>query len=65
MTSLTIGQRLPISQLSIDETLPITLKFTRQSPLGIDISCFALDSAGKLINDDYMVFYNQPISPCG
>ena len=65
MTSLTIGQRLPISQLSIDETLPITLKFTRQSPIGIDISCFALDSAGKLINDDYMVFYNQPISPCG
>ncbi|MDV2859857.1 TerD family protein [Psychrobacter sp. CAM01] len=31
----------------------------------MDISCFALDAAGKLINDDYKVFYNQPISPCG
>lgn len=31
----------------------------------MDISCFALDAAGKLINDDYMVFYNQPTSPCG
>ena len=31
----------------------------------MDISCFALDAAGKLINDDYIVFYNQPTSPCG
>lgn len=65
MTSLTIGQRLPISQLNIDETLPITLKFTRQSPIEMDISCFALDNTGRLINDNYMVFYNQPTSPCG
>ncbi len=62
---LTIGQRLPLSQLNIDETSPITLKFTRQSLIEIDISCFVLDSAGKLIKDDYMVFYNQPTSPCG
>ena len=65
MTSLTIGQRSPLSNLAIDETALITLKFTRQSPIEIDISCFALDEAGKLINDDYMVFYNQPSSPCG
>ena len=65
MTSLTIGQRLPISQLNIDENSLITLKFTRQSPIEMDISCFTLDAAGKLINDDYMVFYNQPSSPCG
>lgn len=63
--NLTIGQRLPISQLNIDETSPITLKFTLQSPIEMDISCFALDAVGKLINDDYMVFYNQPTSPCG
>ena len=63
--NLTIGQRLPLSQLNIDETAPITFKFTRQSPIEIDISCFALDAAGKLIDDDYMVFYNQPSSPCG
>ncbi|WP_367111968.1 VWA domain-containing protein [uncultured Psychrobacter sp.] len=63
--NLTIGQRLPLNQLNIDESSTITLKFTRQGPIEIDISCFALDSAGKLINDDYMVFYNQPTSPCG
>ena len=63
--NLTVGQRAPLSNLAIDDTAPITLKFTRQSPIEIDISCFALDAAGKLINDDYMVFYNQPTSPCG
>ena len=65
MNHLTVGQRAPLSNLAIDDTAPITLKFTRQSPIEMDISCFALDAAGKLINDDYMVFYNQPTSPCG
>ncbi|MGP5210480.1 VWA domain-containing protein [Psychrobacter alimentarius] len=63
--NLTVGQRAPLSNLAIDDTAPITLKFTRQSPIEMDISCFALDAAGKLINDDYMVFYNQPTSLCG
>lgn len=65
MNYLTVGQRAPLSNLTIDDTAPITLKFTRQSPIEMDISCFALDAAAKLINDDYMVFYNQPTSPCG
>ena len=65
MNHLTVGQRAPLGNLAIDDTVPITLKFTRQSSIEIDISCFALDNAGKLINDVYMVFYNQPTSPCG
>ena len=65
MNHLTVGQRAPLGNLAIDDSAPITLKFTRQSPIEMDISCFALDAAGKLINDDYMVFYNQPTSPCG
>lgn len=65
MNHLTVGQRLPLSNLAIDDTMSIMLKFTRQSPIEMDISCFALDAASKLINDDYMVFYNQPTSPCG
>ncbi|MGE6442025.1 TerD family protein [Psychrobacter sp. NPDC078409] len=44
----------------MDDSAPITLKFICQSPIEMDISCFALDAAGKLTNDDYMVFYNQP-----
>lgn len=63
--NLTIGQRLPLSQLNLDITAPIIITFSGQSQIGIDISCFALDSNGKLIHDDYMVFYNQPVSPCG
>lgn len=65
MNHLTVGQRAPLSNLAIDDTAPITFKFTRQSPIEMDISCFTLDAAGKLVNDDYMVFYNQPASPCG
>ncbi|WP_243443473.1 TerD family protein [Psychrobacter sp. JCM 18903] len=65
MLSLTVGQRLSLSNLEIDDTTVITVKFTRQSPIEMDISCFALDVTGRLINDDYMVFYNQPTSPCG
>lgn len=64
MNHLTVGQRAPLSNLAIDDTTSITLKFIRKSPIEMDISCFALDAAGKLINDDYMVFYNQPTSPC-
>ncbi|MED6316777.1 MAG: hypothetical protein VYA60_06010 [Pseudomonadota bacterium] len=37
MNHLTVGQRAPLSNLSIDDTAPITLKFTHQSPIGIDI----------------------------
>lgn len=63
--NLTIGQRLPLNQLNLDVTAPIIITFSGQSSIEMDISCFALDSAGKLIHDDYMIFYNQPVSPCG
>lgn len=65
MENIAIGQRLPVSKIDISESAPLQLKFIRQSPIEIDVSCFALDANGKLISDDYMVFYNQPASPCG
>lgn len=65
MNTITVGQRLPLSQLNINESTPVAFKFVRQSAIEIDISCFALDSTGKLVSDDYMIFYNQPQSPCG
>jgi len=40
MNHLTVGQRSPLSNLAIDDTATITLKFTRQSPIEMDISCF-------------------------
>ena len=38
MNHLTVGQRAPLSNLAIDDTAPITLKFTHQSPIEMDIS---------------------------
>lgn len=31
----------------------------------LDFACFGLDSAGKLSDDAYMTFFNQPKTPCG
>ncbi|MGP5656731.1 TerD family protein [Psychrobacter celer] len=63
--NLTVGQRAPLSNLAIEDTAPVRLKFTHHSPIEMHISCFALGAAGKLNNDDYKVFYNQPTYPCG
>lgn len=35
-----------------------------QSSFVTDVALFGLTSQGKLASDDYMVFYNQPTSPC-
>ncbi len=33
-------------------------------PHVIDYVCFGVDAAGKLSDDRYMIFFNQPHSPC-
>jgi len=38
MNHLTVGQRAPLSNLAIDDSSPITLKFTRQSPIEMDMN---------------------------
>lgn len=37
MNHLTVGQRTPLSNPAIDDTAPITLKFTRQGPIEMDM----------------------------
>ena len=37
MNHLTVGQRALLSNLAIDDTASITLKFTRQSPIVMDM----------------------------
>jgi len=32
--------------------------------LPLDFACFAIDAAGKLVDDRYMTFFNQPATPC-
>ena len=60
-----LGQRVKIADL-----LPGAGKFSIglkiEAPgLVIDLSCFGLDGQGKLSDDRYMTFYNQPTTPCG
>lgn len=46
-----------------DSTSPVKATVSFKSSFDNDISCFALDNNGKLVSDDYMTFYNQPVSP--
>lgn len=57
------GQRVPLSNLIPGHLLTLTVSI--QSPLTIDIACFGVDAQGKLSDDRYMVFFNQPATPCG
>lgn len=59
---ITQGQRIPLSTLiqGNDLTLSIVIK----SAHVIDYVCFGVDANGKLSDDRYMIFFNQPASPC-
>ncbi|MBN6712977.1 VWA domain-containing protein [Pseudomonas capsici] len=59
---ITQGQRIPLSSLiqGSDLTLSIDIK----SAHVIDYVCFGVDAQGKLSDDRYMIFFNQPASPC-
>ncbi|MFJ2684585.1 VWA domain-containing protein [Pseudomonas sp. NPDC087342] len=56
------GQRLPLSSLMPGSQL--TLSINVQSPHVLDFVCFGIDAQGKLSDDRYMVFFNQPTTPC-
>lgn len=60
------GQRLSLAQLvpNDEQVFRITVKINAPG-LIIDFACFGLDVTGKLSDDRYMIFFNQPESPCG
>lgn len=62
MKQLTRGERLPLAALAPDGVLQAGL--TAQG-LALDFACFALDAGGKLADERYMTFFNQPATPCG
>ncbi len=62
MDQLSRGQRLPLATLSDDGRLVINLS---AAGMPLDFSCFGLDAAGKLSDERYMTFFNQPATPCG
>jgi len=63
MLTITQGQRLPVANITAASEFQI--KFNFASNFSLDFACFGLDASGKLSDDRYMVFFNQPQSPCG
>lgn len=68
MKVFTRGQKATLASLGL-ETLSQAVSFAISMDLAgspeLDICCFGLDAEGKLSDDRYFVFFNQPQSPCG
>ena len=62
MNQLAKGQRLSLRDIVPSGALQVGLA---AQGLPLDFACFGLNSAGKLFNDGYMTFFNQPRTPCG
>ena len=62
MQELTKGARLALAGHAPQGELQVDVS---GQGLSIDFACFALDAAGKLVDDRYRSFFNQPASPCG
>lgn len=57
------GQKVALAQWLSEGDLQVELLW--QKDFVVDVSCFGVDSAGKLADDRYFIFYNQLISPEG
>lgn len=62
METLSKGQRLRVAELVPSGALQIGLE---AQGVALDFACFGLDAAGKLSDERYMTFFNQPATPCG
>ena len=56
------GQRLKLSDILPATRLRVDVEL---HGLNADVACFGLDAQGNLSDERYMIFYNQPRSPCG
>lgn len=62
---LTRGQRAKIADL-VPGGQQLSIGVAAEgSGLVIDFACFGLDAQGKLSDERYMTFFNQPETPCG
>lgn len=62
MDQISRGQRLPVAGIADNGRLVIELA-ARGMPL--DFACFGVGENGKLLDERYMTFFNQPATPCG
>ena len=65
MNELTRGQKGKIADLGAGDVVEIALDLVPRGGQSIDVSCFGLDEAGRLSDDQYFIFYNQKKSPEG
>jgi tellurite resistance protein TerA len=56
------GQKGKLADLGVGSAFNVDLDISAPG-FAVDVSCFGLDSADKLSDDRYMVFYNQLASP--
>jgi tellurite resistance protein TerA len=56
------GQKGKLADLGCGSSFPVEIDINAPG-MSVDVSCFGLDSADKLSDDRYMVFYNQLASP--
>lgn len=59
------GQKSPISQITPETRLQLFVNLSNPQGLSLDVGCFGLDESGKLLGDDWFIFYNQLQTPCG
>jgi stress response protein SCP2 len=62
MKQVSRGERVPLASHAPTGVLQLGLAAVG---LRLDFACFALDAGGRLSDERYMTFFNQPASPCG
>ncbi|GAB0057317.1 hypothetical protein SIID45300_01641 [Candidatus Magnetaquicoccaceae bacterium FCR-1] len=59
------GQRLQLTQL-VDPNVPFVIGMRFEATnLSVDCLCLGTDEQNRVHDDRYMIFFNQPVSPCG
>ncbi|TQC98066.1 hypothetical protein FK216_07155 [Moraxellaceae bacterium AER2_44_116] len=64
MMDMIRGQKVKVADITANST-NLTVELQINAAFTIDFSCFGVDAAGKLSDERYMTFFNQPQSPCG
>ena len=62
------GQKSTLASLGVEGSAPVVsvaISLELNGGPEVDVCCFGLDEQGRLSDERYFVFYNQPQSPCG
>ena len=68
MKGIARGQKSTLASLGVEAPTPavsVAISLELVGKPEVDVCCFGLDAEGRLSDERYFVFYNQPQSPCG